>query len=363
MRYKLLGRTGLRVSELCLGTMTFGPEWGWGADRATSRAMFDAFANAGGNFIDTANFYTGGTSERLVGEFVAEDRERWVVATKYTLATRPDHANGGGNHRKSLVHSLERSLERLDTDYVDLLWVHAWDFVTPEEEVMRALDDLVRAGKVLYIGVSDTPAWMVARCNTLAELRGWTSFAGLQIRYNLTDRAAERDLLPMARALDVAVTPWAPVAAGLLTGKYTRGVETGTSDATGRLTETAWGKGAFGDKQLAIARAVDRVADERGCTSSQVALSWLRQRPGVVIPIIGARSAEHIRDNLGCVDQTLTAEEIATLDEVSAIELGFPHDFLNAPSILGTIHGNKGHLLDDHRGQRPGIPPVPKPVG
>ncbi len=234
MRYKLLGRSGLRVSELALGAMTFGEEWGWGAAKEESKAMFDAYANAGGNFIDTANRYTEGTSEKYVGEFVKADREHFVVATKYTLFTQKDDPNKCGNHRKSMVQALDASLERLDTDYVDLYWLHAWDFTTPVDEVMRALDDMVRAGKVLYIGVSDTPAWIVSQANTLADLRGWTRFVGLQIRYSLIDRTAERDLLPMAREFDLAVTPWSVLGAGVLTGKYNK-----DKAATGRAQEGA----------------------------------------------------------------------------------------------------------------------------
>src|SRR3990172_6669221 len=214
MRYKLLGKTGLRVSELCLGTMTFGEEWGWGASKEESRKIFDAYVDAGGNFVDTANLYTGGTSEKFVGEFLKGRRERFVLATKYTLNMRPDDPNGGGNHRKSLVQSLDASLKRLGTDYIDLYWVHAWDGMTPLEETMRALDDVVRAGKVLYVGISDAPAWIVSRANTLAELKNWTPFAALQIQYNLADRTPERDLLPMAKALDIAVTPWGVLAGG-----------------------------------------------------------------------------------------------------------------------------------------------------
>ena len=223
MRYKLLGRSGLRVSEMALGTMTFGEEWGWGASKEESRKVFDAYAAAGGNFIDTANNYTGGTSERFVGEFIAAEREHFVLATKYTLNMRNGDPNFSGNHRKNMLQALEASLRRLNTEYIDLYWLHAWDFMTPVEEVMRAFDDMVRQGKVLYIGISDTPAWVVSMANTLADLRGWTRFTGLQIRYNLTDRAAERDLLPMARALDIAVTPWSILGAGVLTGKYNAG--------------------------------------------------------------------------------------------------------------------------------------------
>ncbi len=211
MRYKLLGKSGLRVSELCLGTMTFGEEWGWGASRDESSQVFDAFVEAGGNFIDTANGYTDGTSEKIVGEFIAKERERFVVATKYSfplhMNTNKGNPNGSGNHRKSMMQSLEGSLKRLNTDYVDLYWLHAWDFMTPIEEVMRAFDDMVRSGKVLYIGISDAPAWIVAQANTLAQCYGWTPFVALQVEYSLVERTPERDLLPMAKAFDLAVTP------------------------------------------------------------------------------------------------------------------------------------------------------------
>ena len=220
MRYKLLGKSGLRVSELSLGTMSFGEDWGWGASKEESRKIFDAYAEAGGNFIDTANLYTNGTSEKYLGDMIQEDREHFVLATKYTLGTRMDDPNSSGNHRKNLVQAVENSLKRLKTDYIDLLWVHAWDFLTPEQEVMRALDDLISRGKVLYIGVSDTPAWMVSRSNTLAELQGWNPFVALQLRYSLIDRTAERELLPMAYHMDMGVLLWSVLGAGVLTGKY-----------------------------------------------------------------------------------------------------------------------------------------------
>jgi aryl-alcohol dehydrogenase-like predicted oxidoreductase len=214
MRYQLLGRSGLRVSELCLGTMTFGEDWGWGAPKDTSRAIFEAFTEAGGNFLDTANLYTNGTSERLLGEFIHSRRDRYVVATKYTLnMDAQGDPNGAGNHRKSMIQSVEGSLKRLNTDYIDLYWVHAWDTLTPVEEMMRAFDDLVRAGKILYIGASDFPAWQVARANTMAELRGWTSFSALQIEYSLIERTVERELIPMANGMGLTVTPWAPLGA------------------------------------------------------------------------------------------------------------------------------------------------------
>ena len=219
MRYKLLGKSGLRVSELCLGTMTFGEDWGWGSSKDESRKVYDAFLEEGGNFIDTANVYTNGTSEQLLGEFMTGHRDRIVLATKYTNAGPGKDPNAAGNHRKSMMQAVEASLKRLKADYIDLYWLHIWDQITPIEEVMRAFDDLVRQGKILYAGVSDMPAWIVAKANTLAELRGWTSFVGLQIEYSLIERTPERDLLPMAADLGLGVTAWSPLAGGILTGK------------------------------------------------------------------------------------------------------------------------------------------------
>jgi len=344
MRYKLLGRSGLRVSELALGTMTFGEEWGWGASKQESRRMFDAYAEAGGNFLDTANRYTEGTSERYLGDFIAADRDHWVVATKYTLWTRRDDPNFSGNHRKNMIQACEASLERLGTDYIDLYWVHAWDFTTPIEEVMRGLDDLVSAGKVLYVGISDTPAWIVSRANTIADFRGWSPFVGLQIRYSLIDRTAEADLLPMARALDLAVTPWSVLGAGVLTGKYSRG----NQPDEGRALAGA----ATRERNLEIAESVVSIADEIGCTPSQVAITWARQQDGVVIPLIGARNLPQLADNLGALEVRLSDDQLATLDEVSRVDLGFPHNFVTDPNILDIVSGGSWERLDNHRRRR-----------
>jgi aryl-alcohol dehydrogenase-like predicted oxidoreductase len=341
MNYHLLGRSGLRVSELALGTMTFGPDWGWGADKETSQALFDAYAEAGGNFIDTANRYTEGTSEEYVGDFIAADRDHFVVATKYTLYDREGDPNFAGNHRKNMRRSVEQSLRRLDTDYIDLLWVHAWDFTTPVEEVMRGLDDLVRQGTVLYLGVSDTPAWVVSQANTLADLRGWTPFSALQLRYSLIDRAAERDLLPMARSLDLAVTPWSVLGAGVLTGKYNRD----QPPADGR----AAGGAATVERNLTIAETVIAVADELGATPSQVALRWAMQRPGLILPLVGARTVEQARDNLGAIGIALGDAHMERLNEASAIELGFPHDFLREDAIRNVIYGGTYDQIVNHR--------------
>ena len=346
MRYKLLGRSGLRVSELCLGAMTFGEEPGWGASKEESRRIFDAFTEAGGNFIDTANYYTGGTSERFVGEFVSAERGRFVIATKYTLTMSPDDPNAGGNHRKNMARSLEESLRRLRTDYVDLYWVHAWDPMTPLEETMRALDDMVRAGKILHVGISDAPAWVVSRANILADLMGWSAFAGLQIPYSLVERTPERELLPMAQALDIAVTPWGILGGGVLTGKYKAG-RPRPKDAR-YSSQEAWGDLYVTERNLRIAEEVERVAKEIGRTTSQVAIAWVRQRPQeVIIPILGATKLAQLADNLGCLEFSLSEEQQRRLDEASRVDLGFPLAFL--AQVRQFVYGNTYPLIDDHR--------------
>jgi aryl-alcohol dehydrogenase-like predicted oxidoreductase len=344
MRYKLLGKSGLRVSELALGTMTFGEDWGFGASKEESRKIFHAFVDQGGNFIDTAVNYTNGTSEAFIGEFMKSNREEMVLATKYSLTTRPHDPNGGGNHRKNLVQSVESSLKRLQTDYIDLLWLHAWDFTTPIEEVMRALDDLVRSGKVLYIGISDTPAWIVSRANTLAELRGWTSFIGLQVEYSLMQRAPERDLLPMAHTLDIGVTAWAPMAGGALTGKYRN--EAGAEESAKRLSPNS---ARLKDNNRVIAEAVCEIAHEIGRSPSQVALNWVRQQNGIIIPLIGARKESQMKENLQSLEFTLDPEHLDRLHEVSKIELGFPHEFLKSEPVLNALYGKTYSKIDNHR--------------
>lgn len=344
MQYKLLGKSGLRVSELCLGTMTFGEDWGWGASKDESKQIFDAFVQAGGNFIDTANGYTDGSSEKIVGDFIAADRERFVVATKYSfplqMSDKAGNPNGSGNHRKNMMQSLEGSLKRLNTDYIDLFWLHAWDFMTPIEEVMRAFDDLVRSGKVLYIGISDAPAWIVAQANTLAQCYGWTPFVALQVEYSLVQRTPERDLLPMAKAFDLAVTPWSPLGQGVLTGKYNK--PQGSSDEQRRLEQIP-------EKNLAIAQVVSQVASEIGHSPSQVALAWLLAQSGVTIPIVGARKLSQFQDNLACLDVTLAPEQMQRLNEVSQIELGFPHDFLSSDMIRDRLFGGTFDAIKNHR--------------
>jgi aryl-alcohol dehydrogenase-like predicted oxidoreductase len=341
MNYRLFGRSGLRVSELALGTMTFGTDWGWGADRDECRKMFDCYAEAGGNFVDTANNYTDGTSERIVGELVAADRDRFVVATKYSLSTRPDDPNAGGNHRKNLVRALEASLERLGSDHVDLLWVHMWDGMTPVDEVVRALDDLVRAGKVLYVGASDTPAWAVARAVTMAELRGWAAFCGLQVPWSLADRSVENELLPLAAALDLAVTPWGVLEAGELTGKYLA--------PDGRPTRSS--PEHVSPRVNDLAREVVAVAAELGRPPAQVAINWVRQQVVgcPVIPVVGARSAAQLADNLGCLEFELTAEQLARLTAASAFRPGFPRSFLESDHVRGLVFGTTFERIAAHR--------------
>ena len=355
MRFRYLGPSGLRVSELCLGTMTFGEDWGWGASKEESRAMFDCYVERGGNFIDTANGYTNGTSEKIVGELIKSDRDRFVVATKYSFPTARGDPNSGGNHRKSMFRSLEGSLKRLGTDYVDLFWLHAWDFSTPLEEVMRALDDLVRSGKVFYVGVSDTPAWIVSRANMLAELRGWSPFIALQIEYSLIERTPERDLLPMARSLGMTVTPWGVLGSGVLTGKYNNAPppSTKTSGTTGEKVERrldAINSQKANERNLEIACILMETAKQISCSPSQVALAWLRTRPGSIVPILGARRLSQIHDNLNCLEVTLPDEQLRRLDEASKIDLGFPHDFYADPVRRDRLFGGLYSRMADHRG-------------
>jgi aryl-alcohol dehydrogenase-like predicted oxidoreductase len=340
--YRLLGRSGLRVSPLALGTMTFGSDWGWGADNAEARRIFDAYVDRGGNFIDTANQYTNGTAERFIGEFAGEKRERLVIATKYTLATRQGDSNSGGNHRKSMVRSVEDSLKRLKSDYIDLLYLHIWDGTTPVEEILRAMDDLVRAGKILYAGISDTPAWQVARMQTIADLRGWTPLVALQIEYSLIERTVERDLIPMAKALGLGVIPWSPLASGVLTGKYSRAdldIGAGTASAVGTRKNVAAGNGALTERNLAIADVVKQVAAETGRTPAQVALAWTLANPAVTSPIMGVKTMAQLEDNLGALETVVSDEHRARLAEASAIVLGFPHDFLAKPLTRGVMFG------------------------
>jgi aryl-alcohol dehydrogenase-like predicted oxidoreductase len=340
MKYRLLGNSGLRVSEAALGTMTFGDDWGWGAAKDEARKVYDAFRDAGGNFIDTANVYTEGTSESFLGEFMQSHRQNVVLATKYTNAAPGTDPNAAGNHRKSMRQAVEASLKRLRTDYIDLYWVHIWDQMTPVEEVMRGLDDLVREGKALYIGISDAPAWWIAQANTLAQLRGWSHFIGLQIEYSLIERTVERELIPMAKALNLGVTAWAPLSNGVLTGKYHGQGSSEQKGEPGRMSSDML-KEFMPERQRTdrVVAAVKTVSDEIGRSMAQVALAWLRYRPVPVIPIIGARKLSQLQDNLASLDLTLSADQLKTLDEASRIELGFPHDMYAREMVRAIAYG------------------------
>ena len=346
LNYQPLGRSGLRVSDLCLGTMTFGDDWGWGAAKDEARKIYDAFREVGGNFIDTANIYTNGSSEKLVGEFIAGHREEVIVATKYTNAIvgfsgQPGtDANAGGNQRKNMVQAVEASLKRLGTDYIDLYWLHVWDQMTPVEEVMRAFDDLVRAGKVLYVGISDAPAWVVAKSNTLAELRGWTRYVGLQIEYSLLERTVERELIPMAKDQQMTVLAWSPLRNGLLTGKYLpENVKQSEAEGSRMHSEMMKGFGPVEESAHTTVREIVAVGKELGVSAAQVALAWLRYRPVPVIPIIGARKLTQIEDNIRSLDVKLSPEQLERLDKASPVSLGFPHDFMALDPVKAIVFG------------------------
>ena len=340
MRYTILGRSGLRVSQIALGTMTFGTAAEWSRSEAESRAVFDAYAAAGGNFIDTANLYTGGESESIVGRLVAGNRERFVVATKYgNAAPGAGDPNAAGMHRKSLTQSLDASLKRLGLDYIDLFYVHWWDFTTPVEEVHRALDDAVSAGKILHIGLSDVPAWVVSRAQAFAELRGLAPIAAMQLEYSLVQRSIEREHLPLAKTFDIGVTAWSPLASGILTGKYTRG---GGTDGPKRLDSMQLQ--SLDDRNRRIAQAVDAVADGLGVASAQVALAWLLARG--VIPIVGATRPEQLTESLGACDLTLPPEMIAELDAASAIDLGHPYQMVGWEMQMTLGYGGMFDRLD-----------------
>ncbi|MHC5259491.1 aldo/keto reductase [Streptomyces sp. UC4497] len=337
--YRLLGRSGLRVSPLALGTATFGTEWGWGAERDEARKLFDLYVERGGNFVDTADTYTNGSSERLLGAFARDRRDSLVLATKYTTLRTPGDPNSGGSHRKNLFAAVEESLRRLDTDRIDVLYLHVWDDTTPIEETLRALDDLVRQGKILYVAICNTPAWQVARMQTIAELRGWSPLVALQIEYNLIERGGERDLIPMARELGLGVIPYSPLGGGVLTGKYGRD-DLRPSEADGTRRNFNLALGTLTERNLAIADAVREVAADLGRTPAQIALAWTLRNPGVTAPIIGARTPEQLKDNLGALEVDLTDAHLSRLDEASAIELGYPHDMLASGHIRTVTRGD-----------------------
>ncbi len=340
--YRLLGRSGLRVSPLCLGTMTFGVGAGsWGSTDEEAAQLVDRYVERGGNFIDTANFYGQlGQSEVLLGKMIKSRRNRLVISTKYSLTTSPGDPNASGNHRKNMVHSVEDSLRRMGTDFIDLYYLHMWDFRTPVDEILRAFDDLVRAGKILYIGLSDTPAWQASRMQAIAELRGWSQFCALQISYSLTERTVEREMIPMAAAMGMGVCPWSPLGGGVLAGKYTRAdlQPSNMSDLSSRKAINAV-TGRLSEQALEVAATVTDIAKEIGKTAAQVAVAWTLVNPAVSSPVLGVRTVAQLDDNLGALDVQLNSEHLARLDKVSGVPKVFPMDILKSPAE-GMMFGN-----------------------
>lgn len=312
--------------------MTFGKEWGWGSEPAEAKRILDAYLDRGGNFIDTANGYTKGHSEAIIGEHLTHDRkkrDRVVIATKFSTNMFLGDPNGGGANRKAVIAQCEESLRRLRTDYIDLYWLHVWDKTTPIEETMRALETLVNQGKVRYLGFSDTPAWKVAQAQTMALLRGWSPLIALQIEYSLLQRTVEGELVPMAQELGLGITPWGPLRGGALSGKYKR-ADKGKHQAGRGARVTNY----LDDRTFDLLELMEGIAKELGTTVARVALSWVQHRPGVSSTIIGARTMEQLDDNIGALDVKLSAQQVAALDKASTPTLPFPADMLAAvPAI------------------------------
>ncbi|KPC49597.1 aldo/keto reductase [Amantichitinum ursilacus] len=339
--YRLLGRSGMRVSPLALGTMTFGSDWGWGAQASEAARIFDAYVSRGGNLIDTAVNYTNGSSEQILGRLIKPQRERLIISTKFTMARHPGDPNSGGNHRMNLVNSVEASLRQLDTDRIELLHLHAWDFTTSADEVMRGLDDLVRAGKVLYLGISNTPAWKVAQLQTLADLRGWAPLVSLQIEYNLLERSVEHELMPMARELGLGVMPWSPLAGGMLSGKYSSAdlLDSNEADVSKTRQGVIASTGHMSAHALAIADVVVQVARELAVTPSQVALAWTFQHDAVVAPVMGARTLAQAEENFAALAIELSDAHLARLQQASMPAPIFPQRFIERPMAQQLISG------------------------
>lgn len=341
--YTTVGRSGLRVSPLCLGTMTFGTEWGWGAEENVSRQLFDRYLEAGGNFIDTADGYTEGKSEEMLGRVIAERklRDRIVLATKFTFSADPTNPNAGGNGRKNIHRAIEGSLRRLQTDYIDLYWLHAWDTVTPVEEVVASLNDLVREGKILHYGFSDTPAWYLARAYTLAQKEGKEPLIALQLEYSLAQRNIEREHIPAAQELGLAVCPWSPLASGFLTGKYRR--EGSGTSGDGRLEKVKDTANPtlkkYTDQNWRILDVLLQVAKQIGRPPAQVALNWVATQPGITSTILGASKLSQLEDNLKAIEFTIPSEFRNRLDEIGAPPLIHPYEFFE-PFIQTMIHGS-----------------------
>jgi aryl-alcohol dehydrogenase-like predicted oxidoreductase len=331
--YRTLGRSGLRVSPFCLGTMTFGENLGWGSSAEESQQILDRYIELGGNFLDTANFYTKSHSEKIIGDHLGRHpsrRERLVFATKFSGNLYPGDPNGGGSGRKSIIAACENSLRRLQTDYIDLYWLHNWDMHTPMEETMAALEDLVRAGKVRYLGVSDTPAWKIVEANLIARFRGWSAFIGLQIEYSLLERSVEQELVPMALEFGLGITPWSPLKSGALSGKYTRKNAGQIKSDRGFFVDAY-----LNEKTFAVVDELEAIAASRGSTPARVALAWVQGRPGVASTIIGARRMAQLEDNLKALEIDLTKEERARLDALTQPVFGFPQ---NMQPIFPAIH-------------------------
>lgn len=347
MNYYTLGNSGLRVSRLALGTMTFGTEWGWGADRETARAMVDAYVDAGGNFFDTADLYTGGTAETWLGEFIAERglRDRAVIATKFTFNAEPGNPNGGGNGRKNLMRAVDASLKRLSTDYIDLYLLHVWDSLTPAEEVMRTMDDLVRAGKIRHVGLSDVPAWYAARAQTIAELRGYEPVSALQLEYSLAERSIEHEFVPFGTRHGAGIMVWSPLASGLLSGKY-RPIQDGNAGRLDGFRNTTHpGFRKFSERNWAIVAELEKVAAELGRSMPQVAVNWVATQPGIATVILGATKLAQMQDNLAALDFTIPPELRERLDHISKTPPPFPYSFfgseIQARVTGGAVTGNK----------------------
>lgn len=354
--YVTLGRSGLRVSPLCLGAMTFGEDLGWGTSVQDSNSIIDAYLARGGNFIDTANVYTHGHSEKIIGDHLGKTRsrrDRVVLATKFFGGMFPGDPNSGGANRKAIVTSLENSLRRLQTDYIDLYWMHAWDETTPIEETLRTLDDLVASGKVRYIGFSDTPAWKCAEAQTIARFRGWAPLIALQIEYSLLERTVEGDLVPMARELGLGITPWSPLKSGVLSGKYTR-----ENHGKVKADRGAWAEGNLSEKAYDVIDALIAVAKEVDSTPARVALAWLAQKPGVSSIILGARSQKQLDDNLAAADLSLSSDQISKLDQLSTPTLNFPAGFMGiVPGFAygGTTINGRSSPISPYVPQKDGV--------
>lgn len=348
--YVTLGNSGLRVSPFCLGTMTFGKEWGWGSTEEESHAIIDRFCELGGNFLDTANFYTKGHSELIIGDYVSRHgfrRDKLVIATKFFGTLYPGDPNAGGTSRKSIYAACERSLRRLQTDYIDLYWMHCWDKFTPIEETMSALNDLVREGKIRYIGFSDTPAWKTTQAQMIARFRGWAPLVALQIEYSLLERTVEGELIPMAMEMGLGVTPWSPLKFGVLSGKFTRDQHEKAQPSRG-----AWVKENLTEKAYDVVDELLRISKELKTSPARVALAWVQDRPGVTSTIIGARTLEQLEDNVAAIDLRLDKSHIEALNSISEPTLDFPHEFLQRAGTFrsaGTIiNGEKYDAGDIH---------------